>query len=944
MENLHRALGWKRRLIPVFSATLCLFSVAAFTQQPAARIATEIDNRDRVPIKGSKSPMARPKNDAGRVPGETKLEGINIFFSRSAEQEADLDALIAAQQDPDSPLYHKWLTPEEFGARFGLADSDIATVQSWLEQQGFTVNSVSPSKSHITFSCTVAQIEAAFGAELHYYNVGGKKLFTPSSDFAIPAALSSVVQAVTNLSSFKPHPHVKFRTPQLAPKPEFTSGQTSNHFLTPKDVATVYDINPAYNAGYTGSGQSIAVVGQSSVVLSDIEHFQTAAGFTVKDPTPILVPNSGTAMMFSGDEAESDLDLEYSSTIGKGATIYFVYTGNDQNYSVWDSIQYAVDQKVAPIISDSYGICETALTSGDYSSLKLVLAQAATQGQTVLVPAGDNGSTDCYGETGLTIAQQEALAVDFPASSPYVTAMGGTEFPSANVAASNTTYWQSSSGSDVISSALSYIPEQVWNDDSAAGSLNAGGGGVSAFTARPSWQTGVTGIPSTSYRSVPDISLDASAYNAGYLYCSSDSAATQIAGSCSNGFRDSSNNYLTVAGGTSFNSPIFAGMVAILGQKLNSAGLGVINSTLYSLAANSSTYATVFHDITSGSNSCPAAASYCSSAGASEYPAATGYDEATGLGSIDFYNLLNAWTSCTSPIPSTTTPSAATSSVSPGANDVINITVASACNSVTTTPIGTVTIAVDGIAQSPSLSLANGSATYTFSSTTTGSHTIAATYSGDSTFASSSGSVNITVIASKTFTLSATNVTVSAGNTGASTVTITPKSGSTGTVTFTVSSSPSLTNGCFSLPNTTVFGSSAVATTLTVRTNSSACASGALAGPAVGQQNFVRGAPRTLANDFRLFSAFNEAQAGLALAGLLLVALLVYHFGGHGLGVIAGVFLLVAIGFAISAISGCGGGGYGSNAAKGTYTVTIVGTDTGSFSITTSTTMTLTIN
>jgi len=493
--------------------------------------------------------------------------------------------LIAAQQDPDSPLYHKWLTPEEFGARFGLADSDIATVQSWLEQQGFTVNSVSLSKSHITFSCTVAQIEAAFGAELHYCNVGGKKLFTPSSDFAIPAALSSVVQA-----------------------------------------------------------------------------------------------------------------------------------------------------------------------------------------------------------------------------------------------------------------------------------------------------------------------------------------------------------------------PIFAGMVAILGQKLNSAGLGVINSKLYSLAANSSTYASVFHDITSGSNACPAAASYCSSAGASEYPAATGYDEATGLGSIDFYNLLNAWTSCTSPIPSTTTPSAATSSVAPGANDVINITVASACNSVTTTPIGTVTIAVDGIAQSPSLSLANGSATYTFSSTTTGSHTIAATYSGDSTFASSSGSVNITVTASKTFTLSATNVTVSAGNTGASTVTITPKSGSTGTVTFTVSSSPSLTNGCFSLPNTTVFGSSAVATTLTVRTNSSACASGALAGPAVGQQNFVRGAPRTLANDFRLFSAFNEAQAGLALAGLLLVALLVYHFGGHGLGVIAGVFLLVAIGFAISAISGCGGGGYGSNAAKGTYTVTIVGTDTGSFSITTSTTMTLTIN
>src|SRR5215475_8980810 len=259
MENLHRALGWKRRLIPVFLATLCFFGAAAFTQQPATRIANEIDNRERVPIKGSKSPMARPENDAGRVPGETKLEGINIFFSRSDEQEAELDALIAAQQDPSSPLYHKWLTPEEFGARFGLADSDIATVQSWLEQQGFTVSSVSPSKSNITFSGKIAQIEVAFAAELHYYNVGGKRHFAPSADLAIPAALSSIVQAVKNLSSFKPHPQVKFRTPQLAPRPEFTSGQTGNHFLTPKDVATVYDINPAYDAGYTGAGQSIAV-------------------------------------------------------------------------------------------------------------------------------------------------------------------------------------------------------------------------------------------------------------------------------------------------------------------------------------------------------------------------------------------------------------------------------------------------------------------------------------------------------------------------------------------------------------------------------------------------------------------------------------------------------------------------------------------------------------
>ena len=943
METLCRALGWKPRLIPVGLVAFFSLSVPSFSQQPAARITAEIDNNDRVPIKGSKSPMARPENDAGRVPGGTRLPGVSIVFSRSSVQEADLDALVAAQEDTASALYHKWLTPEEFGARFGMADLDIAKVQAWLEQQGLTVDSVSRSKTRITFSATVAQVEAAFRVELHYYNVGGKKHFAPSGDFVIPAALSSVVQAVSNLSTFKPHPHLKFRTPQLAPGREFTSGQTGNHFLTPQDVATIYDINPAYNAGYTGTSQSIAVVGQSAVQLSDIEHFQSAAGFTVKDPTLILVPGSGTSTVVSGDEAESDLDLEYSGAIGKSVTIYFVYTGDNQNYNVWDSIQYAVDNRVAPIISDSYGVCETALASGDYSSLNAILAQAATQGQTVMAPSGDNGSTDCYGETGLTIAEQQALAVDFPASSQYVTAMGGTEFPSSDVAASNTTYWQSSGGSDAVSSALSYIPEQVWNDDSTAAQLASGGGGVSALTSRPSWQTGVTGIPSGSQRLLPDISLDASPYNAGYLYCSSDSASTQVTGSCSNGFRDSSNKYLTVAGGTSFASPIFAGMVAILAQKVDSTGLGVINSTLYALAANSSAYASAFHDITSGGNACPSGASYCSSAGASEYPATTGYDEATGLGSVDFYNLLTAWPASSSLTPSTTNLSASTATSVAGTSDVITVTVASASSSVTTTPTGTVTIAVDGVTLSPSLALSNGSATYTFSSTTAGSHTIGATYSGDSRFASSTGSVNVTVTANKTFSLAATNVTVSAGNTGTSIVTITPVNGYTGTVRFTVTSSPSLTNGCFALPEAAVSSSSAATATLAIRTNSSACASGALTGPARGTRTFLGAAPRSSGNDVRLFSRFNKAQVILALVELLLVVLFGFRLRSYRLRAIAGVFLLVAFGFAVSVILGCGGGGSGSDAAKGIYTLTILGTDTSSSSITASTTMTLTI-
>jgi hypothetical protein len=303
----------------------------------------------------------------------------------------------------------------------------------------------------------------------------------------------------------------------------------------------------------------------------------------------------------------------------------------------------------------------------------------------------------------------------------------------------------------------------VWNDDSSTEGIAAGGGGVSTITPRPTWQAGVTGIPSGSYRLVPDISLDASAENAPYLICSSDSAWTGVTGSCSHGFRDSNDEYLTVAGGTSFGAPIFAGMVAIINGKLNSTGQGVVNSSLYTLAAESSNYVSntvitsptaIFNNITSGSNECTAGSQYCSSAGESECPAAPGYNEASGLGSINFYNLLMAWPTPSSPTltASTTTLAAQTTTPTAGAGDTITITVASASSSSTATPIGTLTIVVDGTTQTSSLGLTNGSATYTFSSMTIGSHVIVANYSGNSTYSSSSGSLTVNVIASSVIT------------------------------------------------------------------------------------------------------------------------------------------------------------------------------------------------
>jgi subtilase family serine protease len=925
----------------------------AFAQAASPRITAQIDNSQRATIAGTHPALARSTNDAGRVPSTTRLQGVTLVFSLTPGQQADLLTLIAAQQNPSSPLYNQWLTPDQYAARFGMSDADIATTESWLQQQGFSIDSVARSKNRIAFSGTAGQAEATFGTELHYYKSGSATSYAPSTDITLPAALSSVVQTVSNLSSFRPKPRVRIKTGQRAPTGNFTSSQSGNHYLTPKDVATIYDINAAYNSSYTGNGQSIAIVGQSAVVLSDIENFQSAAGLTVKDPTVVLVPSSGTSATSTGDEAESDLDLEYSGGIAKGAKIYFVYVGNNQSYSVWDSIEYAVDTKIATIISASYGACETELSSSDYSTLNGILAQAATQGQTVVAAAGDDGSTDCYGDTDLTASQREAVAVDFPASSQYVTGMGGTEFPSADVSSSNTTYWQSASGSDVMSSALSYIPEQVWNDDpsdATSSELASGGGGTSNLTARPSWQTGVTGIPSGIYRLVPDLSLDSSPNNAGYLYCSSDSSSTGISGSCSNGFRDSNNTYLTVAGGTSFAAPIFAGMLAIINQKLNSTGQGVINSTLYTLAANSTTYASVFHDITSGGNQCTAGSSYCSSAGESEYAATTGYDEASGLGSVDLYNLLSAWptTSSTSSLDSTTTTlSAATTSPTSGASDVITIQVASTSSSVSTTPTGTLTVAVDGTTVVSSLALSNGSATYTFSSSTSGSHVITATYSGDSTFASSTGTVTVTI---------GSTTSTSSGGSGSTTVTVTPSGGYTGTVDLTLSTSSTYLqeDACYSISNATITNTTPVSETLNLYTGSANCSSAQIQ---AGKVHSFRSTTKLSSDSARSINAATFGVFGLLLA----------LYVGRRSRQIRGLCCLLALATLAFGLSGCSSpGSTASSSSKsfsvsvspstvtvsagtsgipsGSYSVTITGTDSSSSSKTASTTMTLTIS
>jgi subtilase family serine protease len=737
-----------------------------------------------------------------------------------------------------------------------------------------------------------------------------------------------------------------------------TNAQNETILFAPGDIKTAYDITPLYGAGVTGSGQSITIVGQSAVQQADLANFQNATGLTANSPTLFLVPNSGTSTVEAdGDEAESDLDLEWSDAIAPGATINFVYVGNNQNYSAFDSIQYAIDEKIGTIISSSYGECEAYLPQSTLGSGSLVepaletaFEQATTQGQTVVAAAGDQGSTDCneYGGPGTSpalTATDTTIAVDYPASSPYVTGMGGTEINQSNAAYSTVGegYWEADSGtSDIVNSVLQYIPEVVWNDDSSQNGLSASGGGASALFTKPSWQTGVPGIPADGQRDVPDLALYGSPNFPGYLFCSSDTSAWNSGqeSSCSSGFEDSATLDLTAAGGTSFDAPIFSGMLALINEKQNyTTGQGLINPALYTLASNSATYAAAFHDITSGNNDCSAGSTWCGST-TGGFSAGVGYDQVSGLGSIDASVLAGAWpaNSSTGPtlIATTTTITASNSAPNVNTADSFTVTVTAASG----TPTGSVTLTVDTNAPVTETLSSNGTYVYSYTFTTAGSHTILAAYVADSTYAASTGSVTVnvaTVSSGKgTITLAATpsTLTVAQGTAGNETVTVTPGSGYTGTVdlNFDTSNDSALGNLCYNWTNinsagdgTVAISSSAVGSaTLTLDTDAADCASTAAMQKSGKHALRMLHSPKAAANT-RTTGGGNPLPLGLAFAGLLLAGFM--GRSSRKLRGLAGLIVLASVGLALSA---CGGGVTTtpfSNPPTGTYTVTVSGQD-----------------
>jgi len=775
-----------RRLFCVVSLLpLFLFSKDDRAQAQTAaepRVLNGVRNDQTVTLSGNIHPQARAANDRGILPDTQPVTRMEMLLQRSAAQEEALEQLLDEQLDPKSPQYHAWLTPEEFGQRFGPADSDIEAIKGWLASEGFADLKVNNGKTLIEFRGTAGQVRNAFHTEIHRLSVNGEEHFANMQEPRIPAALAPVVSGVAGLHNFHPQPLLrrfgKFRrnasTGEITPLFTFTDVNGTFFGVGPADFATIYNVPSSLN----GSGVSIAVVGQSNVNLQDIADFRSIFGLPPNPPTVIL--NGPDPGLVSGDEGESDVDLQWSGAVAQQASIIFVTsqsTLTDGVSGVDASAVYIVDNNIAPILSESYGTCESDLGTTGSQFYVLLWQQAAAQGITAILSAGDSGSAGCDDPSSEHSASK-GLAVSGLASTPFNVAMGGTDFDQAGV---QSKFWNTANTSTtppVPASALGYIPETTWNDScgnagltgcnsvtSGSSSLNiaAGSGGASTFSAKPVWQAGVTGIPLDGKRDIPDVSLFASdgQNKSFYIVCQSDLDISGDTGCNLTNFSPTTPFHdFQGVGGTSVAAPTFAGIMALVNQKTGQRQ-GNANVELYNLArgqsysscnssggtSGSATSTCVFNDITKGNNSvpCTAGSVNCSNTassgfgvleanGAVAFAAGTGYDLATGLGSPNVANLINGWST---PVPAG---NATMVTISPA---TVNGTAGSVAGNLTGsvsgsggTPTGLV-IFENASTGAPvgTAALSGGSYSMALALLPQGTYTVKAHYSGDSTFA-----------------------------------------------------------------------------------------------------------------------------------------------------------------------------------------------------------------
>jgi hypothetical protein len=716
------------------------------------RIAGRIDGNRVVILEGNLSPKVGQASDRGALDPSTPITDIRMALKQTAVQSADLEKLLEAQRDPSSPDYHRWLTPEEYAERFGVSLNDLDQLAMWLESEGFSVRQVARAGNWIAFSGSAGQIARTFHTELHRYQADGESHFANATEPWIPEALAGLVSELHGLNDFHPKPPRIRRI-----NPDLTTAAGA-HYLAPDDLAEIYDITALYKAGFDGTGQKLAIAGQTDINLADIRGFRAQFGLAAKDPQLVLYGTDPGVS--SGDQIEADLDLEWSGAVARNATIVYVYSQD-----VFESVQYAIDQNLAPVISMSYGECEL----GAPTSYRSMAQQANAEGMTWMNSSGDGGAAGCDYDVSIAL---QGPAVTFPADIPEITAVGGTEFDEAGSAgwsSQNSLTWQSVTG---------YLPEIGWNDTALGGGIWASGGGASVLFAKPWWQAG-PGVPSDGARDVPDISLSASGDHDGYIIYASGT--------------------LMPVGGTSASSPSFAGIVTLINQYVvtkgtqSKPGLGNINPNLYALAQNTTG---VIHDVTAGNNivPCKSGSTGCKT-GSFGYSAGVGYDAVTGLGSVDAYNLAANWASAPTGIGTTLGLSANPTSIAQSATTQLTAEITAVTGSAG--PAGSVTFTAGGVTLGSAAAIVSGStasAVFSVKGTTlaVGGDSISASYAPTGNFSSSTGSTTVTVTGSPagtTTTVTATPASIAAGGTVQLTATVASASGSaapTGTVTFSL--------------------------------------------------------------------------------------------------------------------------------------------------------------
>jgi len=857
MNKRIKAAAWALVALGMSGLLVAGAQQAETVSSAPSRLAGSIDEHALVTLKGNVRGDLATAQDLGVVDDGLELH-LYLVLLRTTAQQADLDNLLERQQQPTAPEYHKWLTPRQFGARFGASPEDIAKLSSWLESHGFKVRGALNNRSMIDFAATAGQVREAFHTELHSFNIRGGKYPANVEDPQIPVALAPLVAGIKGLSKI---PALTFHTPfrsasydaqthrwrpveaasRAGASPEFNDPLDGDLDLVPQDLYTIYDINPTFTAKEYGASATVAVIEESDIEYGTVNGTTGVAtgGDVVTFRTLFGVPGKLNMHVFHGygtvtcndpgidpdgigEDQEAALDAEWINATAPSANLIFMSCDQSPDNGIWSSMAALIDNNLSDVMSLSYGDTELDYTSSNYTFQDNLYAQAATQGQSIFISSGDSGSDAADQETPGTATSGYNVSAFL---SPLVTATWGTDFSdqydSYMGGSAQSTYWSANNTSD-YGSALSYIPETAWNSSCASsiytalegftgtgwcaalgssneGTVVGGSGGISTHYTVPSWQTGISGY-SGSKHSIPDISGFAANGLWGHLIISCDSYSA--------GTNCSSPDTFSEAGGTSFVAPYMAGVAGLLVDYTGSRQ-GLLNPALYALAKlqfTASGTATacysngqtanagvttglpaagcIFNDVTTSNNDVPCAAKttdcyvaagdtygMLSLKGASSlsvaYPSTVGFDQVTGIGTVNVANLLRNWNTA---FTSTTTVKASSVSISPSQSTDLTATVTGGTQTgYTDTPP-----AVTGTANFKAGSTSLGSCTLSAgtcslsvsgSSLEPGVNSVTATFTGSGTYpASTSSIVTITLTEGPVITSQPSNQTVTTGS------------------------------------------------------------------------------------------------------------------------------------------------------------------------------------